>query len=170
MNNPMIDRMMRDRKMRRDYRDERNPYGSRGGYVSSTRDYDYREDYRYNRDYNADYRRDYNYRGMNDRLNPQELEELSYKLMKVIPNENKDVYRKETIIHKATEHGVRFERFTEDEFYTVVLMMYSDFYKTLGTSNIDIYIRLANDWLNDSDVAHRYSDKLVYYYDYIINE
>ena len=49
-------------------RDGRNPYGSRGGYVDSRRDYnDYNRDYR--GDYN-DYRRDYNdyndYRGGSD--------------------------------------------------------------------------------------------------------
>ena len=64
--------------------------------------------------------------------------------------------------------GVSMDKFNEDELLLTALMMYTDYCKTLGTANIDNYIRLAKDWLTDKDVAITGGDKLAVYHDCIV--
>lgn len=213
----MSNEFMRDMARARGYRgmrDGRNPYGSRGGYISSRdprrRDRaGYREDYAYNEN-ESDYPRDprrhdkhgsypfevmgrvgyedmydpycydemYDYargRGSYGRdykdvevLSNRDLMEWSQRLMKEVEEKDKALFKYETVEKKAKDMGIKFDEFSFDEFYTTVLMMYTDYCKTLGTANIDIYLRLAKDWLCDDDVAVKYGEKLAYYYDYIV--
>lgn len=224
MNRPY---MMRDMAMRRmsQMRDGRNPYGSRGGYVTSRdprrrdrmgrmEDYNYSrgEDYARGRDYeyegpeypNRDMamRRDgryypfeitgkmgyeeemfdpyyqdmmYDYargRGRDyagaEMLSNRELMDWSQKLMKDVEEKDKAFFKYENVEKKAKDMGIQFDKFTFDEFYTTVLMMYTDYCKTLGTANMDTYLRLAKDWLCDEDVAMRYGEKLSSYYDNVV--
>ena len=224
MNRPY---MMRDMAMRRmsQMRDGRNPYGSRGGYVTSRdprrrdrmgrmEDYNYSrgEDYARGKDYeyegpeyqNRDMamRRDGHYypfeitgrmgyeeemydpyyqdmmydyargRGRDyagaEMLSNRELMDWSQKLMKDVEEKDKAFFKYENVEKKAKDMGIQFDKFTFDEFYTTVLMMYTDYCKTLGTANMDTYLRLAKDWLCDEDVAMRYSEKLATYYDTIV--
>ena len=229
-------------------RDGRNPYGSRGGYVDSRRDYnDYNRDYRgdyndYRRDYNDyndyrggsdyDYRSDYDYadygyeqdmdmrsrgydqgmdggypgysrgyaghygntpfevmqtgqfqtghmhdmRDYNDyrdyhqgkKLERKDTEMWSQKLMQKIDEKDKEMFKKEKVLRKAEEMGVRFDQFGPEEFYVTVLMVYTDYCKTLGNANIDLYIRLAKDWLMDDDAGVKNREKLSAYYHHIV--
>lgn len=218
-----MERRMNDYMMRED---GRNPYGSRGGYISSRRpmrdrgydDYrDYRdEDERYNMD---DYRmngedRDYGYgeRGRQYRgyygnspfymeelespydyrrdgrrgeragrrmygrrdygmpeLSRRDVEEWKEKLIHSLEDSEKETFKMDRIIKRASELRVDFEKFSEEEFYVTVLMMYTDYKNTLGKGNVDIYIRLAKDFLCDDDAAVRYSEKLAKYYDEIVS-
>lgn len=218
-NEPMMYR--RDRRMERDRRprmemDRRNPYGSRGGYVTTRRpdrrsteydEYDYsprydREyDYGYgtrestSRDYNYDHgstreysgyygdtpfrmnarsqyypydmRRDYS-DGQEDYLSDREIEEWTRRLLNEVDEKDKDMLHKEKVMKRAEEMGIKYDKFTPEEYYLVVLMTYTDYSKTLGNANIDTYLRLAKDWMCDDDIRHRYSDKLALYYDYIV--
>lgn len=211
INEPMLYR--RDRRMK-DYRhprmevDRRNPYGSRGGYVSSRRvdrrmpeyeEYDYRHDREiedYPRERNFDYgssreyhgiygdtpfkmssrsqyypsdysMRDYAY-GKEDYLTDREIEEWTHRLLSEIDNKDREMLQKEKVMKRAEEMGIKFDYFTPEEFYLVVLMKYTDFSKTLGNANLDTYLKIAKDWLCDDDVKHKYSDKLALYYDYIV--
>lgn len=207
MNRPFMQRMMRD---------GRNPYGSRGGYITSRdprrRDRNYEmpeEDYGY--DYNQDYARGrmnrqrdmrgsypfelmgrvgyeemydpryqeemmYDYAGGHygrdyggaEMLSNRELMDWSQKLMKEVEEKDKAFFKYENIEKKAKDMGIQFDKFTFDEFYLVCLMMYTDYCKTLGTANMDIYLRLAKDWLCDEDVAMRYGEKLSSYYDTVV--
>lgn len=206
MNRPFMQRMMRD---------GRNPYGSRGGYITSRdprrRDRNYEmpeEDYSY--DYNQDYARGrmnrqrdmhgsypfelmgrvgyeemydpyiqdmgYDYargRGMRDyaegtTLTNRELMDWSQKLMQELEEKDKNYFKYENIEKKAKEMGMTFDKYSFDEFYTTVLMMVTDYCKTLGTANPDVYLRLSKDFLEDKDSALKYSDKLSAYYDYVI--
>ena len=59
-------------------------------------------------------------------------------------------------------------KFTEDELCLTTLMMLTDYKNTLGTANMDIYIRLAKDWLEDKDVAVKGGEKLAVYHDCIV--
>lgn len=124
---------------------------------------DYRDhgDYRDYNDYNDynDYRRDYG-----QKLNRQDIEHWISKLMQKIDEKDKEMFKKEKVLKKAEELGVRFEQFEPEEFYVTVLMMYTDYCKTLGNANTDIYIRLAKDWLMDDDVRMKHSEKLAEYY------
>lgn len=231
MNNEMFrDMMMRDMARGRNgrfVRDGRNPYGSRGGYITSRdprrRDRAYEEDYArggrrdYNQDYN-DYESDYarggrgGRGGQSDRhgfypfelmgrvgyeemFDPRYQEELMYdyaggrygrdyggaemlsnrdlmewsqRLMKEVEEKDKPFFKYENIEKKAKEMGIQFDKFSFDEFYTTVLMMFTDYCKTLGTANLDIYLRLAKDWLCDEDVSMKYGEKLASYYDYVV--
>lgn len=220
MNRPY---MMRDMAMRRmsPMRDGRNPYGSRGGYVTS-RDPRRRDRMGRMEDYNYSRSRDYEYEGPEypnrereermyrdghyypfeitgkmgyeeemydpycpdmmydyargrgrdyagaEMLSNRELMDWSQKLMKDVEEKDKAFFKYENIEKKAKDMGIQFDKFTFDEFYLVCLMMYTDYCKTLGTANMDTYLRLAKDWLCDEDVAMRYSEKLSTYYDTIV--
>jgi hypothetical protein len=58
--------------------------------------------------------------------------------------------------------------FTMDDLYLTTIMMYTDYYKTLGNANISIYVKLAKDWLMDKDVSVKGSEKLASYYENIV--
>ena len=220
MNRPY---MMRDMAMRRmsQMRDGRNPYGSRGGYVTSI---DPRRRDRIGRmeDYNYSRGRDYEYEGpeypnrereermyrdghyypfeitgkmgyeeemfdpyyqdmMHDyargsgrdyagaeMLSNRELMDWSQKLMKDVEEKDKAFFKYENIEKKAKDMGIQFDKFTFDEFYLVCLMMYTDYCKTLGTANMDIYLKLSKDWLQDQDSELKNSEKLYAYYYYVV--
>ena len=101
-------------------------------------------------------------------LSDHEVKEWAARLLHSIDEKYKDTLQKERIIKEAEEVGIHFDKFTKDEFYVVVLMMYTDFCKTLGTANFDTYLKLAKDWLCDEDIAVKYSEKLAAYYDHIV--
>lgn len=219
MNRPYI---MRDMAMRRmsPMRDGRNPYGSRGGYVTSRdprrrdrmhgmedynysrgRDYEYEgpeypnreRDERMYRDghyypfeitgkmgyeeemytpYYQDMMYDYRGRGRDyagaEMLSNRELMDWSQKLMQDVEEKDKAFFKYENIEKKAKDMGFKFDKYTFDEFYTAVLMSYTDHCKTLGTANMDIYLKLAKDFMEDSDTAVKYGEKLATYYDTIV--
>ena len=209
--------------------DGRNPYGSRGGYVTGRRPrrdraseyddgydrpvynreyddrYDYPEDPRYgverdrnyderNREYRGyfgdspfyveqmeypfdmkygrDYRRGGNRGGRRDydsrNMTSRELEDWKEKLYRQLDESDKEAFKIEKIIKRATDIRVEFNKFNEDEFYVTVLMMYTDYKNTLGKGNVDIYIRLAKDFLCDEDASVKYGEKLAVYYEDIV--
>lgn len=173
-------------------RDGRNPYGSRGGYVDSAnfdmarrgrgrgmRDYDYEMDaakYGYGRDY-ADY--DYDHVDIYDMarydrhkkslLDDHTAEMWARELMQEIEPAHQQKFKMDAVMKKAEEMGIRFDKFTPQEFYATVVMLVSDFGKTLGMTNVDIYTRLAKDWLCDPDAGVKYGEKLAAYYHHIAN-
>lgn len=189
--------MNHDRRMNRD---GRNPYGSRGGYVTSRRDHgrgynegefrgmndqNYRSDrnydeprYRDHRDmnYENDYRQngmDYHNYPMNDYgggyLNRDELHAWKRMLCDELEKGECEMFSDDKILKRAKENGIRFENFTEDEFIVAVLMMYTDYGKTLGKANIDTYVKMANDFLCDEDAGVKYGEKLTAYFDHVVN-
>ena len=243
MNSYMTDMLMRNRM------DGRNPYGSEGGYVSSSRprrrdmarrrrtrmdngmmgdmrnyaydyndygyderrrqrqsmdnnQYDYESDYgcgdghhvypvefmgefampyphdyarrrgmdirrggRYSGYYTGDYAGDYG-----ERLTREELHEWARKLEAEIEEKDRAMFSKENIIKKAREMGVKFDEVNEEEFYVTTLMMLTDYCKTLGTANMELYLKLAKDWLWDDDAEVQHGEKLAVYHDNIIEE
>jgi len=195
-NKYLSDRAMR-RSGRRDYRsDMRNPYGSRGGYVRDRADmargrrYGYdramderydsaeygRSDYRrydrryddeaYDRDYEYDreYRRDYA-----DEEMDKEYEEKLHEWIKKLKKKDRFGSSKEDIIRKAKSMDVKFDEFTEDEFYAVYLMMVSD-YKHVA-NDPHHYLAMAKEWLMDDDVEMTGSDKVcAYLYTIVLGE
>lgn len=115
------------------------------------------------RDYGYDYAGDYG-----ETLNKQELEHWKKKLMKEVDEKDYKFFEKENIVQKAKQMGIQFDKFTEEELAVATLMMYTDYCKTLGSSNMDLYIRLAKDWLCDEDVEVQYGEKLAIYHDCIV--
>lgn len=196
-NKYLRDRAMR-RGGRRDRMDGRNPYGSRGGYVRDSRRgrgydramderYDYAErsrgdyrgydrydgyDERYDRDYEYDreYRRpmDYAYDGAEEEMD-KEYEEKLHEWIKKLKKKDRFATSKEDIIRKAKSMDVKFDEFTEDEFYAVYLMMVSD-YKHVA-NDPHHYLAMAKEWLMDDDVEMRGSDKVcAYLYTIVLGE
>lgn len=121
------------------------------------------------RNYNYDMR--YDYAGdYGENLTKEELAHWSKKLMGEMEDKDKQFFAKENIMRKAKEMGIKFDKFNEEEFYVATLMMYTDYCKTLGSANMDIYLRLAKDWLEDDDVSVKGGEKLAVYHDNIVEE
>lgn len=114
-------------------------------------------------DYAYDYAGDYG-----EKLGKEELSHWGKKLMNEMEDKDKQFFSRENILKRAKELGIKFDKFNEDEFYITTLMVYTDYCKTLGTANIDIYLRLAKDWLEDDDVSTRFGEKLAVYHDCIV--
>ena len=164
--------------------DMRNPYGARGGYVDRNMydmaprgrgRYDYNDmDYAMRgrgRDY-AEYDYGYDY-GMDrhgkSMLDDRTLDMWARELTQEIEPAHQQKFKMDAIVKKAEEMGIRFDKFTPMELYATVVMLVSDFGKTLGMTNIDIYTRLAKDWLCDPDAGVKYGEKLAAYYHNIAN-
>ena len=131
------------------------------GYYGMGEDYARR---RNRRDYNYyDYAGDYG-----ENLGKEELEHWNKKLMKKVEEKDKQFFSKENVMRKAQEMGIKFDKFNQEEFYVTALMIYTDYCKTLGTANMDIYLRLAKDWLEDDDVSVKGGEKLAVYFDCIV--
>lgn len=167
---PMHQPMYGGFDMRRDYGDY-GPDGSGKEYYIRSRDaMDYGMDSRDYRDYNdgRDYRDYADYNKKKHFLKDSELEQWAEKLKKEVEEKDKQFFSKEHIKKRAEEMGIKFDKFSLEEFYVTVLMMYTDYCKTLGTANMDIYLRLAKDWLCDEDVASKYGEKLAAYHQNVV--
>lgn len=167
-----------------DYRyDGRNPYGSAGGYVrdrySDDMDMrggeDYRGDMRGNYpDMRGNYGRDYNYdmRGYDGhkKLSPDKLHRWVKMLMMEVDDKYKQYLSKEQVINKAEQMGIEFEKFTPDEFHATVVMLFTDFQTALGTTSLEVYIKMAKAFLCDADASVKYGKKLARYYEAVVEE
>lgn len=220
----------RDMLMSRYMRDGRNPYGSRGGYITHRdprrrdrrRDYsmgyeddeedfarrgrgrrDYGEDYERRDDYEEDFRRGrgrdrgqvypfevsgmfgrydghhydpyeeemrrygYDFASGVEYMSDKELHHKIKELMSEVEEKDKPMVKMENVIKRAKDLGVEFKKFSEEEFMATFLMVFTDYSKTLGTTNIDQYIRLAKDWLCDEDSSLKYGEKLAAYFMFV---
>ena len=141
---------------RRDYRRYDREYHDERDY----RDYEYDREHR--RDY--DYEEDDGYDG-EEKDYERKLKEWIQKLKR------KDRFgsSKEDIIRKAQSMDVKFDRFSEDEFYAVYLMMVSDFKHVANDPHH--YLAMAKEWLMDDDVEMTGSDKVcAYLYTIVLGE
>lgn len=101
-------------------------------------------------------------------LNDKELMQWAKELLRDIPDNEKNLFALENIEKRTKDLGIDFKYFTFEELYTSALMMYTDYRKTLGGGNVDIYIKLAKDFLDDDDLDVDGGEKLCLYYDYIV--
>lgn len=147
-------------------------YGGAEDYARGMRE----QDYNYGRDYgympyppymmDYGYGRDYAQGG--EYLSDKDLKMWADKLMRDVEDKDKQFLSRENIRKRADEMGIKFDKYSFEEFYVVVLMKYTDHCKTLGTANMDIYLKLAKDFFEDPDTALRYGEKLAaYYYDIV---
>lgn len=144
-------RMMNDNRSGADYRDG-NDY----------EDYNDYADYNDGVNYYNDYAQDGHYPQY---LKPKELMKWGKKLLEEVDEKEKSQFSMQNIEKSAREIGVRFDdTITKDEFYVTVLMQYTDYCKTLGIANMDLYLRMAKDWLNDEDSELQGGEKLAAYY------
>ena len=127
----------------------------------------YRGDF-YDDRYNRSETRDYGYDDDDCYLSSKELMKWARELFAEIPDSDRPLFSKESVERKAQEMAITFKDFTFEEFYTATLMLYTDYYKTLGMGNLDIYAKLAKDFLMDSDLDVDGGEKLALYYEYIV--
>lgn len=147
-------------------------YGGAEDYARGMRE----QDYNYGRDYGympyPPYMMDYgygrDYAQGEKYLSDKDLKMWADKLMRDVEDKDKQFLSRENIRKRADEMGIKFDKYSFEEFYVVVLMKYTDHCKTLGTANMDIYLKLAKDFFEDPDTAVRYGEKLAAYYDYIV--
>lgn len=194
---PRMDRYMRDRRSNMGGRDGRNPYGSRGGYVTSRRPrgrdrmyYDdrtmggdggyYEGTFRGQTDRNMYDRYDRMHDNFDDRnmdmdmdyaqrvLNDTELNEWKMNLMSHINDSSKSMLSDEAIVRKAREMGVMFDKYSELELIVATLMMYTDYCKVVGKGSFDKYVKMADAFLCDEDAAVWGGEKLAVYHDCIV--
>ena len=153
--------------------------GRFNGYYGGVEDYARgmrEQDYNYGRDYGympyPPYMMDYgygrDYAQGEKYLSDKDLKMWADKLMRDVEEKDKQFLSRENIRKRADEMGIKFDKYSFEEFYVVVLMKYTDHCKTLGTANMDIYLKLAKDFFEDPDTAVRYGEKLAAYYDYIV--
>lgn len=135
-------------------------------YYEPMRDYARGRGYTRSRDYRGRDRR-YDY-GSEEYLTDDELMEWSKDLMQDVEEKDKAFFSKENMERKAKDMGIEFKEFTFPELYTATLMQYTDYHKTLDTGNMDLYVRMAKDWLCDEDAELQYGEKLASYYDNIV--
>ena len=189
MRNPYGSRggYVRDSRRGRGYdraMDYGHDYTERGG--SDYRRYDrryndeaYDRDYEYDREHHRpmdyeiygvggmrpmDYERDYAEDDMD-----KEYEEKLREWIKKLKKKDRFASSKDDIIRKAQSMDVKFDRFSEDEFYAVYLMMVSD-YKHVA-NDPHHYLAMAKEWLMDDDVELTGSDKVcAYLYTIVLGE
>lgn len=153
---------------RRDY----EPYGE-SYYYPPLAPQDYargrgRSDYDYNYDYargnrggrsRSDYAYDY---AESEGKWHKDLEHWTEKLKK------KDRFhiKKEDVISSAKQMGVKFDEFSEEEFYAVYLMELSDHLQAYN--DFRQYVVRAKEWLMDDDIEVSPSEKLCLYYYFIV--
>lgn len=147
-----------------DYNDYEMDYNDYGDYDYNDYGMDYEQDYRGGRDYRRGGRRGYG----SNKLEKEDYQEWIGKLMEEVDHKDSEMFKKEKIMQKAQELGIKPEGFTMDDLYLTTIMMYTDYYKTLGNANISIYVKLAKDWLMDKDVSVKGSEKLASYYENIV--
>lgn len=122
-------------------------------------------------DYNYDMR-GYDYAGdYGEKLSREELEHWKKKLMQEVDEKDKQFFTKEMIGQKARQMGAEMKDYNEEELVVATAMVYTDYCKTVkkyAGNNMDIYIELAKDWLEDKDAAVKGGEKLAVYYDCVV--
>ena len=136
-----MNRNMRDNRMRDRYDRMDDEYGRDGRHIRfrgsmdsagyDERYYDGRIDRRNRRDY-GDYHGGHG-KGM-----------LSNMLCEDMDPQECEMFKFESVIQQAKQMSVEFNKFTEEEFYTTVLMMFTDYCETVGP-NIPMYLMNITD-------------------------
>lgn len=130
------------------------------------RDYNDYADYRDYGDY-RDYR-DYNDYGDYASMGKEYEEDLQKWVQKLKKHDRFDL-KEEEVFQKAKDMKVKFEEFSEDEFYAVYLMMISD-YPSLSNEP-HTYLAMAKQFLEDKDIAVSPSEKVcIYMYEIVMGE
>lgn len=127
-------------------------------YARGNRGRDYND---YN-DYGRDYERDY------ADMEKEYHEELK-KWIEKLKKEDRIRVSKDQILRQAKNMNIKFDDFTEEEFYATYLMVISDFPNV--TNDYNVYVSMAKNWLMDKDAKLKGSDKLcTYLYEIVLGK
>lgn len=178
MNRYLNNRM--HRRMNKEYTERMPDYARRrrdrmeSRYEPRYEDYNYRPDYNYRTmDYRPmeyeiyGYGRPYNsYGSMDYSSGEKEYKEDIKKWIERLKRYDKFGMTMDQLIQHSKQMGVKYDTYSEEEFYATYLMAMSD-YKTIG-NDPNLYITVAKDFLEDEDSALKGSEKLCAYYYTII--
>ena len=132
-----------------------------GDYARGGR-YDMRGRYDYGYDYAGDY---------GEKLTKEELEHWRKKLDKEVGDEqSKNFFKKENIEQKARQMGIEMKNFDAEELALASYMLYSDYCKSMKPyvgSNMDIFVKMGEEFLTDPDSAVKGGEKLALYFDIV---
>lgn len=133
-----------------------------------------RRDYGYDMGYDMRGRYDYGYDyagDMGENLTREELEHWRKKLDKEVGDEQaKNFFKKENIEQKARAMGIEMKGFNADELALASYMLYSDYCKSMKPyvgSNMDIFIKMGEEFLTDPDSAVKGGEKLALYHEIV---
>ena len=144
-------------------------YGGGQDYAGGRRDMRYDGNYPYPR---MDYGYDYGDYGEN--LTHEELEHWRKKLDREVGDEqSKNFFRKENIEQKARQMGIEMKHFNADELALASYMVYSDYCKSLKPyvgQNMDVFVKMGEEFLIDPDSAVKGGEKLALYYEMVSGE
>lgn len=101
-------------------------------------------------------------------LSNAHLEKWKKALHRELDEHDRELLKMEKVIKRANDMRIEFDKFSEEEFYVTVLMLYTDYKDTIGKGNAEIYIKLAKDFLCDEDAEVQYGEKLAAYYEGIV--
>lgn len=136
-----------------------------------------RRDYNYDMGYDMRGRYDYGYDMAGDygeNLTKEELEHWRKKLDSEVGDEQaKNFFKKENIEQKARAMGIEMKHFNADELALCAYMLYSDYCRSMKPyvgSNMDIFIKMGEEFLNDPDSAVKGGQKLALYHEIVSGE
>ena len=104
-----------------------------------------------------------------EKLPEEDIERWTKSLLGEMEERERQQVKMDTVMKRAQDMGISFEKFTPEEFYVTVVMLHTDFSKVLPAQPIDTYIKMAKAWLCDPDASKRYGKKLAAYYEEIVN-
>ena len=107
------------------------------------------------RRYSQDDGAELSYREMKDWVNNMETTDSNGNIIK-----RGEKYSISQAIELVQRIGIKFDKFSEEEFWVAINAMYSDYYSVLG-DNPEMYAKLAKAFLCDGDAVR---DKLSAYY------
>ncbi len=136
-----------------------------------------RRDYGYDMNYDVRGRYDYGYDYAGDygeNLTKEELEYWRKKLDNEIGDEqSKTFFKKENIEQKAKQIGIEMKNFNADELAIASYMLYSDYCRSLKPyvgQNMDVFVKMGEEFLNDPDSAVKGGEKLALYFEIVSGE
>lgn len=158
------------RDYRRDYNDYRD-YRDYGDYRMDHRDYGDYNDYNYDRGDYRDYGRNTYVRGhyrdygdydmASEQGGEQKYHQDLKRLIEELKSKDRFNIKMEDLINQAKQMGVRFEDYTEEEFYLAYLMIMSTFKNAANDHRM--YLSMTKDWLESHITKFKGSDKICAY-------
>ena len=165
----------------RDYREHTGRHGSMDyarrsssdysmGYKPSRKYYGYYGDTPFYTSEVRDFRGDYNYYGDygEETMTEEELCDWYDELVEELEPSEKEMFAMDKIEKRAEEMGIKFREFSPEALAVVTVMLYDDYKDTLGKGNLDLFIKLAKDWMEDNDAELNGEEKLTAYRDSVV--
>jgi hypothetical protein len=87
--------------------------------------------------------------------------------------QSKHFFKKENVEQKARQMGIEMKNFSAEELAIASYMLYSDYCKSLKPyvgQNMDVFIKMGEEFLIDPDSAVKGGEKLALYFEIVSGE